>query len=481
MQVDGDQSGAQLSGKGVIGGNVTIADNATLSPGEGTNSVGTLKINGNLNLAYNAVQNWNLGQANAEVGQNNDLVAVKGDLVFSGTINVTGPNKGSEPLGQGIYRIYTYEGSFSGVVPTASYRATANGAGETIGPNGRLGSVETAPGTTMLLQTSIDHQINLVVSDNVLTFWDDGDTVSPGPGGMEGNNTVNGGNGTWTTDNGNWTDVNGGRDGAWMQGTFALFAAQAGTVTVRNTTHDGAASNVLTRGMQFANNDGGVYKVTGDDLYATTATTTIRVGDGTQQGASISAVLDTVINDSLVANGTNLVKSDADTLILTKDQNYRGETSISGGTLQLGDGGTSGRITRSAVIHNNGKLVVNFSNDLVLTQSIDGKGRVEQASSGTTTVNDRNNYIGGTAVTHGTLQGTASSFGAGGIDVSQEGHLIVNQQKAALLANALSGAGRFTKTGAGNITINRDNAGFTGQVDVQKAASALMGTWRRPV
>ncbi|UYH50876.1 autotransporter domain-containing protein [Candidatus Kirkpatrickella diaphorinae] len=485
LQVDGDQSGAtgdldvqsgaQLHGKGVIGGNVTIADNATLSPGEGTDSVGTLKVNGNLTLAYNAVQNWNLGQANAEGGQNNDLVAVKGDLVFSGTINVTGPNKGSEPLGQGIYRIYTYEGSLSGAVPTASYRATANGAGEEIGPNGRLGSVETAPGTTMLLQTSIDHQINLVVSDNVLTFWDGGDTVSPGPGGMEGNNTVNGGDGTWTTDNGNWTDVDGGRDGAWTQGTFALFAAQAGTVTVRNTTHDGAASNVLTRGMQFANNDGGVYKVTGDDLYATTGTTTIRVGDGTQQGASISAVLDTVINDSLVANGTSLVKSDAGTLILTKDQNYRGETSISSGTLQLGDGGTSGRITRSAVIHNNGKLVVNFSDDLALTQPIDGKGRVEQAGSGKTTLNDRNNYAGGTAVTHGTLQGTASSFGTGGIDVGQEGHLIVNQQSAASLANALSGAGRFIKTGAGDITINRDNAGFTGQVDVQNGGLGING------
>ncbi|NVN48267.1 autotransporter-associated beta strand repeat-containing protein, partial [Asaia spathodeae] len=172
LQVDGDQSGAtgvtsvasgaQLGGAGTIGGNVSIADNGILSPGDGTHGVGTLTINGNLTLANNAIQNWDLGQAYAEGGQYNDLVRVKGDMTFGGTLNVTGVANGTSVvpvdsrngLGRGVYRIYTYDGALSGA------------------QNGKLGTVDTAPGTSLALQTSINHQINLVVSDGTLSFWD---------------------------------------------------------------------------------------------------------------------------------------------------------------------------------------------------------------------------------------------------------------------------------------------------------------------
>jgi len=480
LQVNGDQSaatgdtivqsGAQLTGSGTIGGNVSIADNAIVAPGKTQPDAATLTINGNFNLSYNAIQNWDLGQANVVGGQYNDLAIVKGDLVFSGTVNVRGTNVDdtdtpisvSNGLGRGIYRIYTYDGALSG----------ANGSST---PNARLGTVDTAPDTQLLLQTSIDHEINLVVIDNVLPFWDGGSTVSPGGGGLPGNGTVNGGDGTWTTDNANWTDATGSIDNIWSSGTFAIFAAQAGTVTVRDTTANGTPSNVTAEGMQFANRDGGIYRLTGDDIYAASGTMIMRVGDGTQQGSSITANLDTVINDRLVEGGTSLQKVDAGTLIISQDQTYRGNTVINGGTLQLGNGGTTGRLIASPAIVNDGNLTINFSNDNVISQPISGQGSVTHAGTGTTTLRDSNSYSGGTSVANGTLKGTASSFGAGGINIGGNGSLIIDQASNTSMSNSFSGSGAMSKIGSGNVTLNNDSPDFSGQVDVLAGGLGIDG------
>lgn len=461
------QSGARLTGRGTIGGNVSIADNAIMAPGVAQSDAGTLTINGNLNLSYNAIQNLDLGQVNvvggqyAVGGQYNDLAIVAGDLVFSGTVNVRGTNVDdtdtpipiSNGLGRGIYRIYTYNGALSG----------ANGSST---PNARLGTVDTAPDTQLLLQTSIDHEINLVVIDSVLPFWGGGSRVSPGGGGLPGNGTVNGGDGTWTTDNANWTDATGSIDNIWSSGTFAIFAEQAGTVTVRDTTANDTISNVTAEGMQFANRDGGIYRLTGDDIYAASSTMIMRVGDGTQQGSSITANLDTVINDRLVEGGTSLQKVDAGTLIISQDQTYRGNTLINGGTLQLGNGGTTGRLIASPAIVNDGSLTINFSNDNVISQPIRGQGSVTHAGTGTTTLRDSNSYSGGTFVANGTLKGTASSFGAGGINIGGNGSLIIDQASNASMSNSFSGSGAMSKIGSGNVTLNSNSPDFSGQVDV---------------
>ena len=86
--VDGDQtaatglttvlSGATLGGTGIIGGDVTVADGATLAPG--SNGVGTLTVNGSLGLSAGSTLNYEFGQANTPGGALNDLVNVGGDL-----------------------------------------------------------------------------------------------------------------------------------------------------------------------------------------------------------------------------------------------------------------------------------------------------------------------------------------------------------------------------------------------------------------
>ncbi|MFC0511457.1 autotransporter-associated beta strand repeat-containing protein, partial [Asaia spathodeae] len=336
------------------------------------------------------------------------------------------------------------------------------------------------------LQTSINHQINLVVSDGTLSFWDGGNTANHGASGTAGNNVVDGGDGTWTAVNGvgdnNWTNSAGSGNLPWSTGQFAVFEGQAGTVTVSNRDASGNPANVTFSGMQFANNDGGVYKVTGDDLYATTGTTTIRVGDGTSNGSAITANLDTVINDSNVSGGTSLIKSDAGTLIITKDQTYTGATTIDGGTLQLGNGGTSGRIASSSAIHNNGILAINHSDAMDIGQVIDGTGSLVQSGSGTTTLAGLNSYTGSTTISSGTLALNGGAIAASSgvhnnsiFDVSNatspsiqaldgSGSTVLGNNTL-VLTNANSSFGNIyagVMSGAGGLTVNGGMQTLTG-------------------
>jgi autotransporter-associated beta strand protein len=77
-------AGGTLEGAGTIAGNVNL--DGILAPG---NSPGTLSINGNLNLTSSSVLNFELNETNTVAGSNiNDLVAITGDLVLDGTLNV---------------------------------------------------------------------------------------------------------------------------------------------------------------------------------------------------------------------------------------------------------------------------------------------------------------------------------------------------------------------------------------------------------
>ncbi|WP_338332323.1 autotransporter domain-containing protein [Acetobacter sp. LMG 32666] len=397
LAVNGDQSSAtgdtlvnataNLSGTGTLGGNTTIEQGGTLTPGDITSRVGTLNIAQNLTLASGSTQNFYLGQTNVSGGAYNSLVAVAGNLQLGGTLDITpntaGPNVHNNALDVGLYRLYTYGGTLSGVADQT------------------MGATSVAPGATVSLQTSIANQVNLIVNTGNLTFWDGGNTSN------QNNKTVDGGSGTWTAQTGtgnlNWTDKTGDVNGPWSNGQFVVYAGNAGTVTVQDTSN-GQSYNVITSGMQFANNDGKIYQITGDDIYAANASTTIRVGDGTTTGASITAVLDTVLNDQLVAGGTSLVKTDLGTLIITKDQTYQGSTTINDGVLQLGNGGTAGSLAAGTAIHNNATLAINHSGTFTLAQSIDGTGGLTQNGEGTTVLSANNTYTGATAVTQGILE-----------------------------------------------------------------------------
>jgi len=171
--------------------------------------------------------------------------------------------------------------------------------------------------------------------------------------------------GTWTAaPQTNWT--NSSRHGpAGLEQRLAVFQGTAGTVTV-----DTSAGAVSTTGMQFATSG---YVVTGDALtLAGTAQATIRVGDGTSAGSSTVATIASALTGT---GGIN--KSDLGTLILTGANTYTGGTSITAGTLQIGNGGTTGSVVGN--ITNNASLVFNRSDTLTYSGAISGTGAMTKS------------------------------------------------------------------------------------------------------
>ena len=135
-------------------------------------------------------------------------------------------------------------------------------------------------------------------------------------------------------------------------------------------------------------------------------------------------------------------------MILTAANSYSGGTTITAGTLQIGNGGTDGSIAGDVI--DNGTLAFNRSDDMTFAGLISGTGTISQIGAGTTVLTGTNRYSGGSLISAGTLMGTASSFGMGAIQ--DEAALAIDQPSDAIFANAINGGGGFTKLGAGRLS-----------------------------
>ncbi|AEV35715.1 protein containing Outer membrane autotransporter barrel domain [Pseudovibrio sp. FO-BEG1] len=307
-------NGGSLGGSGTIGGSVSVAS-GTIAAG---NSPGTLTIGGDLNLTSTSVLDFELGSPSGTAGVDSNLIAVGGDLTLDGSLNVTDAGG----FDAGVYNLITYGGSL-----------TDNGLVVGTAPTGFLYNVQTA--TT--------GQVNLLVNPDQLSFWNGALTSADG--------TVHGGSGTWSSTGTNWTDATGSASAPYQPDSTLIFQGTPGKVTV-----DSAGVSV-SKGMQFAA-DG--YSVSGGDI-ALTGATAIRVGDGTDAGAGYS----TVVASNLTGTGS-LKKTGLGTLILTGNNTYSGNTTVSGGALvvdgSIGDvttdgGSLGGSGTLGAVTVNSGAVI----------------------------------------------------------------------------------------------------------------------------
>jgi fibronectin-binding autotransporter adhesin len=115
----------------------------------------------------------------------------------------------------------------------------------------------------------------------------------------------------------------------------------------------------------------------------------------------------------LISGSGEVQQIGAGTTILTAENTYTGGTTIAVGTLQLGDGGTSGSIIGD--VTNNGVLAFNRSDDVTFDGLITGSGTVNQIGTGTTTLTADNAYTGPTNVQAGALFVNGDQSGATGL------------------------------------------------------------------
>ena len=175
-----------------------------------------------------------------------------------------------------------------------------------------------------------------------------------------------------------------------------------------------------------------------------------------------------------VLTGTNtisLAKSGASTWTLSSDNTYTGATTISGGTLVLGNGGSSGTLGTGVVTNNRDAGYNRSDTSLIETHAISGTGGVRQIGSGKTTLSAVNTYSGPTVITGGTLAVTGS----------------INNSAMTVTSGTLDGTGSVGATTVADLATNTiaNGNGGTGVLtlnaltfggDATVSASKVIGT-----
>ena len=127
---------------------------------------------------------------------------------------------------------------------------------------------------------------------------------------------------------------------------------------------------------------------------------TLNAGGGTIRTSSF----DTTISQPITGTGSLTKHGTGGTLTLTGANTYSGGTTINNaGTLQIGDGGTTGKISGDVLINHAGAdLVFNRSNALTYGGVISGAGSLRKEGAGTLTLTGANTHSGGTTINGGT-------------------------------------------------------------------------------
>ncbi len=420
------QSGTTFTGDptgttaGTVAGAVTVRGGATLVTRSGatTLSVGSLGLDGASTVSTTLFA----PSSTATVG-------VTGNLALAGTLNLTA----ATGFASGTYRLFDYGGTLSG-------------------PGLSLGTVPAH--NLFAVDTATANQVNLLVAAGL---WWNGSTTS------SGGSSVAGGAGTWDVSAGttNWTDAGGSAANAWGQGSLAIFAGTAGTVTVGGSTVPQAA------GLEFVTTG---YTVTGGEIalssFGGNPATRILVDDGTAGGGTATIA-------SVLSGSQTLEKTGPGTLVLSAANTYGGGTRITGGTLQVGDGGTSGAILGD--IADNAAVAFDRSDSVTFAGVISGSGSLEQKGTGTLVLTGANTYTGGTTITAGTLQiGNGGTSGAVTGDIANATALIFNRSDDSAYAGAISGSGTVEKTGAGTLTLTGNHT-YSGDTTVSGGTLAFAG------
>ncbi|MBU6275562.1 MAG: autotransporter-associated beta strand repeat-containing protein [Planctomycetes bacterium] len=169
-----------------------------------------------------------------------------------------------------------------------------------------------------------------------------------------------------------------------------------------------------------------------------------------------TAGVDVTLATPLVSSGGTLDKSGSGRLTITADATFTGTTTVREGTLQIGDGGSTGSLAGDIAVDSD--LVFNRSGTTTYGGVIAGNGNVTKLGAGTLVLTAENLYFGTTTVTAGALQigdgGTAGSIRG---DVLNDGTLVFNRSDDVTFPGIISGTGAVTKLGAGTLTFTADS------------------------
>jgi len=253
--------------------------------------------------------------------------------------------------------------------------------------------------------------------------------------------------------------------GGTVQTRLSTTSAGTGTITLGGTNSANDATWSAATTVTYANsvvvNGGG-------------GTRTIRLDDGADGNAgnptlSGGVTLNTNVtfdisqytantHDRITVSGAvsgsgGIVKDGTGILVLTAANTYSGGTTISAGTLELGNGGSvAGNIT------NNATLSINRTDDSTLGNAVSGTGSLLKSGAGTLALSASNSYSGGTTLSAGVLRlGNDSALGTGTLAVTASSTLTSDGATARSIGNAVT-----LGSGTANVALISGDATGTG-------------------
>jgi len=257
-----------------------------------------------------------------------------------------------------------------------------------------------------------------------------------------------------------------------------------GVLSVATIGNGGVAGNLGAASNAAANLvlNGGTIRYTG--LTASTDRS-VTINNGTTTTIDIETNTLTMTGNGTTSGGTTgaITKAGAGTLVLTGTFTNTGITTISGGTLEFGDG-----FGGASDVLNNATLSVNRTIDLNAAAVFSGTGTFRHDGSGTTTMLDANTYTGATIVNAGTLKagvatvaGVSGAFGNGSAVTLNGGSLSLNgfsntvgSLNGAAASTIALGAGTLTTGGLGTADTYSGVISGTGGLTLNGAGSLVL-------
>jgi autotransporter-associated beta strand protein len=291
-------------------------------------------------------------------------------------------------------------------------------------------------------------------------------------------NTSTGGQARLVANTGGTVDISDLTSGGMTAGSIEgagtyLLGSKALTVGLNNLSTE--VSGTIIDGGAAGGSGGSLIKVgtgtlalSGANTYTggtTISAGTLQLGDG-PTGSILGNVINnatlafdrsnTVTFGGLISGSGNLTQIGPGTTILTGDNAYTGGTTISEGTLQIGNGGTTGSITGN--VTDNGSLAFDRSDSLTFSGAISGTGALVQSGSGTLKLTGANSYTGGTTISTGAFQvGNGGTTGSVTGNVTDNGILAFDRSDSVTFGGVIRGKGGLVELGGGTLTLTGNN------------------------
>jgi len=250
-------------------------------------------------------------------------------------------------------------------------------------------------------------------------------------------------------------------NGVALSGSFTPITGLTGIPFVRVTGGGGTGATAQAVFDPSTNTMTG-FVITNPGNDYTTSPTFYIFGGGVSGTTQITGTTATYGSGGLTKTGVGM-------LTLTGANTYTGLTTVSSGTLQIGNGTTDGTLASSGIA-DGGVVAYSNTGSRSFSGAISGSGSFVKQSAGTLTLSGSNSYTGSTTLGGGILvTNSATALGNGGNIAFTGGTL----QLTAACAGQDLGARIKSSTSSISLDTNGQNAGFAGSIDSSNSGGLI--------